>query len=228
MRHFQKLCIFDSEFHVLGIEQIELWASDCSKAAIQLIRSGRFPCSPIYPTLAIDIRVLDFIRRLFLRIAPNHTAWCSAATDFLAAQGYHLPGEDPLRRRFANSLHWFMSLVDMTKARIDIVLQHSRKEIVPQSSTSPVCLDPGTHCGRPPLQAGQEECDEVRTSGTTTREGDNNRVEEERHRKRGRECEDEGNHLEEDDNRDAREEETLSHPTEYLRSRCPACFGGNW
>ncbi|KAJ3831374.1 hypothetical protein F5878DRAFT_502469, partial [Lentinula raphanica] len=111
------------------IEQVELWASDCSKAAVQLIRSGLFPCSPIFPTLAVDIRVLDFVRRLFLRIAPNYTAWCTAAIDFLAAQGYRLPGEDPLRQRFANALQWFMSLHDKVNTQIDRVLQHSRQEI---------------------------------------------------------------------------------------------------
>lgn len=87
----------DSGFLVLGIEQIELWASDCSKAAIQLIFSGLFP------------------------------------------------------------------------------------EIVPQSSPSSVCLDPCTHCGCPLLQVAQEECDEVRTSGMTSQESVNKRVEEEGH-----------------------------------------------
>lgn len=180
------------------------------------------------------------MRRLFLRIAPNHTAWCSAATDFLAAQGYHLPGEDPLRRRFANSLHWFMSLVDMTKAYIDTVLQHLREEIVPESSTSPICLDPRTHCGRPPPQDAQEEREEARQCGTTTQEGVNERVEEEGYRKRGRECDNESNRSTVSPQRDiggdyggnsrddGRENDTLSRPTEYLRSRCPACFGGNW
>ncbi|KAJ3979061.1 hypothetical protein F5890DRAFT_1421892, partial [Lentinula detonsa] len=78
------------------IEQVRLWASSCHSAALQLVRSGLFPCSPVYPTLAVDIRVLDFVRRLFLRIAPNYTAWCSAVVDFLSSQGYHLPGDDPL------------------------------------------------------------------------------------------------------------------------------------
>ncbi|KAF9070970.1 hypothetical protein BDP27DRAFT_1193179, partial [Rhodocollybia butyracea] len=88
-------------------------------ASVQLVRSGLFPCSPIFPTLAVDICLPDFVRRLFLRIAPNYTAWCSAATDFLSSQGYHLPGDDPLRRRFANALQWFISLNDMTSTHID-------------------------------------------------------------------------------------------------------------
>ncbi|KAF9073004.1 hypothetical protein BDP27DRAFT_1216538, partial [Rhodocollybia butyracea] len=90
------------------IEQIELWASECSSASVQLVCSGLFPCSPIFPTLTVDIRELDFVQRLFLHIAPNYTAWCSTMSDFLAAQGYHLPGDNPLQRCFANALQWFM------------------------------------------------------------------------------------------------------------------------
>lgn len=123
-----------------------MWASDCSKAAVQLVRSGLFPCSPIYPTLAIDICVLDFVRRLFLRIALNYTAWRSAAMDFLAGQGYHLPGDDSLRHHFANALQWLISLYDMAAKKVNALLQHVCEEMVSDSSTIPSCLYPQTHC----------------------------------------------------------------------------------
>ncbi|KAE9406329.1 hypothetical protein BT96DRAFT_811107, partial [Gymnopus androsaceus JB14] len=84
---------------------------------------------------------------LFLRIATNYTTWCSAATDFLAAQGYHLPGDDPLRRCFANSLHWFMLLTDMTKAWMSTTLQHAHEDIIPETSNTQICLSPHAHCG---------------------------------------------------------------------------------
>ncbi|KAJ3994106.1 hypothetical protein F5050DRAFT_1576288, partial [Lentinula boryana] len=62
----------------------------------QLVCSGFFPYAPVCPSLAVEIWLLDSVRCLFLCIAPNQTAWCQAAIDFLDAQGYHLSGEDPL------------------------------------------------------------------------------------------------------------------------------------
>ncbi|KAE9384417.1 hypothetical protein BT96DRAFT_960902 [Gymnopus androsaceus JB14] len=175
------------------IEQIELWASECSSASIQLIRSGLFPCSPVYPTLAVDIRVLDFVRRLFLRIAPNYTAWCSAATDFLASQGYHLPGDDPLRRRFANALQWFMSLSDMATARIDTTLQ---RDVVDEEVEE-------METRKRPMLAHATSALPLRTSSMKRTDSDSS------------------------DEWDPSEEQVpLSRPSEYLRSRCPLCFGG--
>ncbi|KAF9070217.1 hypothetical protein BDP27DRAFT_1382877 [Rhodocollybia butyracea] len=147
----------------LELEQIELWPSECSKASVQLVHSGLFPCSPIFLTLAIDIRVLDFVWRLFLRIAPNYTAWCSAATDFLGAQGYHLPGNDPLRRHFANALlQWFMLLVDMTSARINSILHGVRADLVPGSSVTGTYRSPAEHCGETP-KVTEEPSEYLRT-----------------------------------------------------------------
>ncbi|KAJ3833055.1 hypothetical protein F5878DRAFT_507220, partial [Lentinula raphanica] len=207
------------------IEQIELWASDCSKAAVQLIRSGLFPCSPVFPTLAVDIRVLDFVRRLFLRIAPNYTAWCSTMMDFLAAQGYYLPGDDPLRRRFANALQWFMSLHDKVTTQIDAILQHVRQEIVPVSSTTPSRLSPRSHC----------------TDSTSTSSNDGDFVsehqipcsedirEEGNSRKRSREDDEWDLDSNQSESKDAEDElrSPLTRPTECLRARCAACFGGD-
>ncbi|KAJ3743316.1 hypothetical protein EV360DRAFT_90237 [Lentinula raphanica] len=165
------------------IEQIDLWSSDCSKAAVQLICSGLFPCSPVYPTLAVDIRVLDFVRRLFLHIAPNYTAWCSTALDFLASQGYHLPGDDPLRRQFANALQWFMSLHDRVTTEIDTVLEHQLLVRI--------------------VVIRRRGCHRIEVLNSNTHERD------------------------EEKNDSFEFDLPLSRPTEYLRARCPACFGGD-
>ncbi|KAJ3748154.1 hypothetical protein EV360DRAFT_57113 [Lentinula raphanica] len=65
------------------LEKIELSICACQTAAVQLVEQGLFPCAPIHPTLAVDIHVLDFVTKLFLRIAPNNTAWVDAISDFL-------------------------------------------------------------------------------------------------------------------------------------------------
>ncbi|KAJ6451135.1 hypothetical protein C8R45DRAFT_848602 [Mycena sanguinolenta] len=41
--------------------------------APQLLQRGYFPCAPLEPTLAIELRVVEFVRRLFLNIPPNNT-----------------------------------------------------------------------------------------------------------------------------------------------------------
>ncbi|KAG6836295.1 hypothetical protein H0H93_009388 [Arthromyces matolae] len=59
----------------------------CS-AAVQLVSRGLFPCAPERPTLAVNFSLLEFVHELFLRIAPNNTAWCEALEAFLASRQY--------------------------------------------------------------------------------------------------------------------------------------------
>ncbi|KAJ3764881.1 hypothetical protein FB446DRAFT_709922, partial [Lentinula raphanica] len=94
--------------------------------AVQLMKLGLFGCAPLQLSLAVDLRVLDFMTRLNLRVSPNNTAWCSALQDFLQNQGYHLHSQDPLRRRFANALQWFNTLQDVATRHIDRVIEDSR------------------------------------------------------------------------------------------------------
>lgn len=65
----------------------------CSPAADQLLAAGLFPCAPLRPSVAVEVRVLDFVRRLFLRIAPNNTAWTEAYEEFLDSLGFRLKNE---------------------------------------------------------------------------------------------------------------------------------------
>ncbi|KAF8955602.1 hypothetical protein BDZ97DRAFT_1907539 [Flammula alnicola] len=61
-----------------------------SKRTLNLFSHGVFPCTPLVPTLAVDICVLEFVSRLFLNIAPNTTVWCKTVEGFLESQGYWL------------------------------------------------------------------------------------------------------------------------------------------
>jgi hypothetical protein len=54
------------------------------------MQRGLFPCSPLAPTLAVDLRVLEFVTRLFVHIPPNNTGWCKTVEEFLDSQGYKL------------------------------------------------------------------------------------------------------------------------------------------
>ncbi|THU87648.1 hypothetical protein K435DRAFT_681343, partial [Dendrothele bispora CBS 962.96] len=112
-----------------AIEKLKIWfCGICSPTTPQLVRSGLFPCAPLAPTLAVDIRMLDFVNRLFLRVSPNITAWCGALEDFLRQQGHWLQGQDPLRRRFGNCVLWFTSLQDAVCTHTKTVLEDVRSE----------------------------------------------------------------------------------------------------
>jgi hypothetical protein len=54
---------------------------------------GYFPCAPYHPTLAVEVRMLLFVTKLFVRVSPNNTAWCATVEDFLQGLGYRLPSE---------------------------------------------------------------------------------------------------------------------------------------
>ncbi|KAG6805397.1 hypothetical protein H0H92_015566, partial [Tricholoma furcatifolium] len=70
----------------------------------QLLEAGYFACAPVNPSLAVSLKVLDFVSELFLHMAPNNTAWCKATERFLDRMGYKLPTEGSLRKRFGNAL----------------------------------------------------------------------------------------------------------------------------
>jgi hypothetical protein len=73
-----------------GIEDLELQFCSCAPVAVQLMRLGAFACSPILPSLAVDLRVLEFTMKLFLQVSPNNTAYTIALENVLADMGFQL------------------------------------------------------------------------------------------------------------------------------------------
>lgn len=59
--------------------------------------------------------MLDFMRRLHVRTAPNKTAWSSTLEEYLKSRGYTLGGQDVIRRKLTSSLRWFTYLVIETE-----------------------------------------------------------------------------------------------------------------
>ncbi len=51
---------------------------------------GLFPCAPSFPTLAVDLQMLDFVQELFVNAAPNLTAWCNTLESFLNSRKFKL------------------------------------------------------------------------------------------------------------------------------------------
>ncbi|RDB22423.1 hypothetical protein Hypma_010401 [Hypsizygus marmoreus] len=106
------------------LERISIAICSCKPAAIQLLERGCFPSAPLAPTLAVDIKVLDFVTSLFVNVAPNNTAWCKTVETFLSRRGYKLTTQDSLRKRFGNALQWYNALQDSTIRHVDLILHH--------------------------------------------------------------------------------------------------------
>ena len=57
--------------HMEYLEDIELVVCSRRTAGIQLVHQGLFPCSPLAPTLAVSMDMLEFVSDLFVNMAPN-------------------------------------------------------------------------------------------------------------------------------------------------------------
>ncbi|KAF8054925.1 hypothetical protein FPV67DRAFT_1598916, partial [Lyophyllum atratum] len=212
-----------------SLDSVVITVCDCAPAAIQLVQRGFFPSAPLAPTLAVDMKVLDFVATLFVNIAPNNTAWCKTVEIFLSKQGYKLATEDSLRKRFGNALLWYNVLKDESTLYVDKILSKTR--------STQIGLEDGLVISRPvtpgalsstvpssPAVPGADGAFNVQgTPGLSTAGGglaDGSRG---HGLKRPREASDDtppsnpfGDPL------------PRARPSDYLRSRCPLCFGGTF
>ncbi|KII82649.1 hypothetical protein PLICRDRAFT_66933, partial [Plicaturopsis crispa FD-325 SS-3] len=189
--------------------KIEISVCACRPAALQLLRRGLFPCAPIAPSLAVDVRMLEFVTTLFVRMPPNATAWCDTLESFLDGRGYKLDSRDSLRRRFSNALLWYGSLVNATKSVVTAYLEESRLSLRPS-----VCEDSSDDSTRGRSRVTVEEVADEDAAPSVASSGD---------------VSDEDANEDSDggaSSHQSQEEPPLSRPSEYLRQRCPLCFGG--
>ncbi|KAJ7060644.1 hypothetical protein C8F01DRAFT_1253133 [Mycena amicta] len=110
------------------IEEITLQVCSCSSsnAPTLLLQAGLFACSPKNPTLAVDVRVLDFVMELSLNVSPNNTAFCKTLETTLAKRGFKLDRGECLRIRFGNALQWFIQVVVLARKWVEDLLQAAR------------------------------------------------------------------------------------------------------
>ncbi|KAJ7870097.1 hypothetical protein B0H14DRAFT_2345809, partial [Mycena olivaceomarginata] len=98
-------------------------------AAVQLMRLGAFGCAPLEPSVAVDLRVLEFARNLFLQISPNTTAFTLAFERLLSNMGFQLQHQNSLRRRFGNCLMWYTHLRNLMKEHYRFKIEAVREEV---------------------------------------------------------------------------------------------------
>ncbi|KII83000.1 hypothetical protein PLICRDRAFT_76994, partial [Plicaturopsis crispa FD-325 SS-3] len=225
--------------HFESIEKIEIHVCECQPAPLQLLNRGMFPCAPCAPSLAVDLRVLDFVTTLFVRMPPNVTAWCDAVEVFLDGRGYKLDTRNSIRRRFSNTLLWYGSLQSASKIYVTAYLEETRTGLIEEGTIRDT--------------RGGEECEErqgereERRTRTTIEDVDD--VDELVAAGVGLGLEDPvleevqegasdgGNDSEGSTEAgrgsaggstsdDGKKEGGAKRPSEYLRQRCPLCFGG--
>ncbi|KAF7334360.1 hypothetical protein MSAN_02375400 [Mycena sanguinolenta] len=121
-----------------NIKDVDLTICECTPAAVQLMRLGAFGCAPLLPSLAVDLRVLEFAMNLFLQISPNNTAFSMTLERVLANMGFQLDHQNSLRRRFGNCLMWYTHLRNLLKKKYTVMLEAIRTELVgPEVLVSP-------------------------------------------------------------------------------------------
>ncbi|RDB18910.1 hypothetical protein Hypma_014431 [Hypsizygus marmoreus] len=236
--------------------------------ARQLLVRGFFPSAPLAPTLAVDLKVLEFVSSLFVNVAPNNTAWCKTVESFLSKQGYKLTTKDSLRKRFSNALLWYNALQDATTRHVNSILEHARRtqfdidDGVDTLSSASTAVNPSTLDTDDGMSAHSSADDGLLISGepsapTTSRTPSRRATVEE--------VEDEDtprpaapqnslilettdSHQPTSTSKRTRTDEAedfdgdpntqrpnpfpspppRTRPSEYLRSRCPLCFGGQF
>ncbi|KAJ7302004.1 hypothetical protein DFH08DRAFT_919019 [Mycena albidolilacea] len=182
------------------IEDVTIKICVCTPAAVQLIHVGAFPCAPFLPSLAVDLRVLEFARNLFLQISPNHTAFSVTLECTLKTMGFQLDHQNSLRKRFASCLQWYSHMKNKTTARYQAIADTARPE--PPVATSHLQRE-GTNTSNDGDAASPS------TPPVTPQ----------------------GIHVEREVPRKHHARHSSMTPTraragaEYLRSRCPLCFG---
>jgi hypothetical protein len=115
----------DPHTHTYGfaidLHDVNLLVCTSHPAPQQLVDLGYFPCSPVYPTLAVSLDMLELVSILFVHAAPNERAWAATITKYLKNRGHEFATGDALRRRFSSALAQYqvlMQLVDGEMGRI--------------------------------------------------------------------------------------------------------------
>ncbi|KIJ30560.1 hypothetical protein M422DRAFT_267904 [Sphaerobolus stellatus SS14] len=120
------------------LEEMRVRYCRCQPAAVTLMKYGFFACSPIQPSIAFDVNLLELISLTMLNLAPNITGWTLALEAFWLKKGYTLGLHEALRKRFSNALQWYNVLEDAakvaTETRIDVIM--ACEAVIP--TTTPV------------------------------------------------------------------------------------------
>ncbi|CAK5281864.1 unnamed protein product [Mycena citricolor] len=233
-------------------DRISLQHCACRPGTQQLVARGFFPSSPVEPHLGVDMRVLDFAQDLFLNQAPNNRALTKTIEQCLDRLGYKLPNRESLRRQFGNALEYYVMLRHSTDQAIDNILATVRQRIQNEDDNHERPTTPGpviaqTSVQESPRKRGRREWDSSPPSSPTKRAraaqpssptrssllSSSSPVKHSLHSSPSAPpaSSPEPSSPVAESSRHTypfTSPQDRPRPSEYLRSRCPACFGGKW
>src|SRR6266436_5657666 len=98
----------------------EIKVQHCLKhpATIQLLELGLFPCTPVWPGLAVSLVMLEWVCTLFLHMASNVQAWADTVEIMLKCQGYLFRKSHSFCHRFNNALVHYQMLIRLVEAEM--------------------------------------------------------------------------------------------------------------
>ncbi|KAK6974115.1 hypothetical protein R3P38DRAFT_3335893 [Favolaschia claudopus] len=212
-----------------ALEDITIRICPCSPAASQLVQRGFFPCSPLEPSVAIGLHVLEFARKLFLNLPPNNTAISTTLEEVLDDMGYKLSNRNALRRRFGNALEWYSAMRDLTTAKIDAAISSARHSLAPEAPETPRAVNtPLPHSSPAPTPLSsptkRRRADTPPPDSSPPSSPPASPSKRRRQRPPSPSSSPPPSRAEYPFNLP----EERTRPSEYLRAICPACFGGKW
>ncbi|KIJ30957.1 hypothetical protein M422DRAFT_783872 [Sphaerobolus stellatus SS14] len=119
------------------IEHRTLFFCDCRPAAATLVRAGLFPCTPLQPSIAFDINLLELITYNMAYTAPNLHGWALSLEWFWKERGYILGTREVLRKRFSNAFHWFTYLQEQVAKEVQEIIHPGFTQTINPSVIAP-------------------------------------------------------------------------------------------
>ena len=100
----------------------------CCPAPQQLVQMGYFPCSLVYPTLAVSLDMLELVSTFFVLAAPNERAWAVTITKYLKNCGHEFATRDVLRCQFSSALAQYQVLIQLVDGEMSRIIDDAREK----------------------------------------------------------------------------------------------------
>ncbi|KAF7372750.1 hypothetical protein MSAN_00480600 [Mycena sanguinolenta] len=172
------------------------------------------------PSLAVDVGILEFVKLLFLNLPPNNTAFCNTLEGFLASRGFKLTTKCALGTRWSGTRLCETGVATEIDKLMDAARHILRGEELDNDPEPPVS-DAST--SQPSAAASGEPVGA--TPGPNAR-ATRHATGEKRRRPHASDDDDSDDESPPDAPNPFPEPPTRTRPSDYLLSRCPACFGG--
>ncbi|EIN10554.1 hypothetical protein PUNSTDRAFT_32083, partial [Punctularia strigosozonata HHB-11173 SS5] len=150
---------------IVYIDQTQVHVCGCTSAANFLVSRGFFPCAPQEPSVAFDINMMELVATLFLKVAPNVTAWASTLETFLGARHFKMRTRYSVRRRLGNALNWYTHLINCVKSQVDAIIDTARLTNTSSSSSARPDAPPQDRSGNAPPSTSEDPKTSYPTSG---------------------------------------------------------------